>query len=186
MFACIVAGRPAQTNLVQVDSLKYLFVLTEAQAINHICVFLTTPFPDNYGASVYYKYHNNPAFIPLGILTNDKPSAVFKLKHKPVEDNSMTDDESIQLGISIEPLETVLQIQRSRSIEMSTSMTDLGPENIVQKVVENFYNFCAGFYSGDYIPVKVFQVRSRIMQDWYTRTMTKMKNDPSAGFLLKN
>jgi hypothetical protein len=42
----------------------------------------------------------------------------------------------------------------------------------------NFYNYAAGFQAADYIPVRCFN-------DWYARMVEKLKNDPSAGFLLK-
>jgi len=40
MFGCVVAGRPLQTNLQQVDETHALFELPNASTINHLCVFL--------------------------------------------------------------------------------------------------------------------------------------------------
>ena len=39
MFGCVVAGRPLQTNMQQVDETHALFELPNASTINHICVF---------------------------------------------------------------------------------------------------------------------------------------------------
>lgn len=78
MFGCCVAGRLLQTNLQQVDETHAYFELTNANGINHICVFLLgtgkfisftmykqytdsnvkfpilVPFPDGYGAAVHF------------------------------------------------------------------------------------------------------------------------------------
>ena len=49
-----------QTNLQQVDVNKYVFELTDAQAINHIVVFLlgTIPFQPGFGATVHLLWPN--------------------------------------------------------------------------------------------------------------------------------
>ncbi|KAJ1553651.1 Coiled-coil domain-containing protein 81, partial [Cladochytrium tenue] len=84
MFGCIVAGRLVQTNMQQVDATKYIFELPDARSINHIVVFMTgtQPFPDGFGATVYFLWPNpdsTPTWQLLGLLSNEKPSAVFKL-----------------------------------------------------------------------------------------------------------
>lgn len=40
MFGCVVAGRPLQTNLREVDETHALFELPSASSINHVSVFL--------------------------------------------------------------------------------------------------------------------------------------------------
>ena len=40
MFGCLVAGRPLQTNLQQIDETHAIFELPVAGSINHVCVFL--------------------------------------------------------------------------------------------------------------------------------------------------
>jgi hypothetical protein len=40
MFGCVVAGRLLQTGLTQVDETHAYFELANADAINHVCVFL--------------------------------------------------------------------------------------------------------------------------------------------------
>jgi protein Hikeshi len=74
MFGCVVAGRLLQTGLTQVDETHAYFELANAEAINHVCVFLLgtgeflglswplkylsvhepVPFPDGYGATVHF------------------------------------------------------------------------------------------------------------------------------------
>ena len=40
MFGCVVAGRPLQTNLQQIDETHAIFELPAAGSINHVSVFL--------------------------------------------------------------------------------------------------------------------------------------------------
>ncbi|KAJ7726956.1 hypothetical protein B0H16DRAFT_262533 [Mycena metata] len=81
MFGCCVAGRLLQTNLQQVDETHALFELPAAGTINHVCVFLlgTVPFPDGFGCTVHF-YWPGRGFQLLGMLSNDKPSAIFRLR----------------------------------------------------------------------------------------------------------
>lgn len=52
MFGCVVAGRRVQTNLVQVDELKFSFEIDDAASVNHFTIFLNGDFllPDGFGA----------------------------------------------------------------------------------------------------------------------------------------
>ncbi|CAG8538470.1 6198_t:CDS:2 [Paraglomus brasilianum] len=81
MFGCIVAGRLIQTNLQQVDVNKYIFELPDAASINHIVVFLlgTIPFDPGYAATVHFLWPEKE-WKPLGMLSNEKPSAIFRLR----------------------------------------------------------------------------------------------------------
>jgi hypothetical protein len=135
MFGCIAAGRPVQTNLVQVDSSKYVFELSHAETINHLVIFLVgEQFPQGYGATVHFLWpqQQNPQWSFLGILTNEKPSAIFKLGQKSLNKSSeMLLDEDpafvatttavAQLGISIEPIQNVLSQQEMSSRRSSSS-----------------------------------------------------------------
>ncbi|KAI8901338.1 hypothetical protein BC833DRAFT_578366 [Globomyces pollinis-pini] len=59
-----------------------MFELMDASSINHIVIFLLgQPFPEGFGATVHFLWPSttNPSWVFLGILTNDKPSAIFKL-----------------------------------------------------------------------------------------------------------
>nr|CAG8644206.1 14082_t:CDS:2 [Entrophospora candida] len=83
MFGCIVAGRLIQTNLQQVDVNKYIFELPDAASINHIVVFLlgTIPFDPGYAATVHFLWPGSEGgWKLLGMLSNEKPSAIFRLR----------------------------------------------------------------------------------------------------------
>lgn len=137
MFGCIAAGRPVQTNLVQVDSSKYVFELTNAESINHLVIFLAgQQFPQGYGATVHFLWpqQQNPQWSFLGVLTNEKPSAIFKLSGQKSLNKStdMLLDEDpafvattsavAQLGISIEPIQSVLSQQEMSSRRSSSQL----------------------------------------------------------------
>ncbi|KAG0240104.1 hypothetical protein BGW41_007197 [Actinomortierella wolfii] len=81
MFGCIVAGRLVQTNLQQVDVNKFTFQLDDASNINHIVVFLlgTIPFQEGFAATVHLLWPNKTWQL-LGMISNTKPSAIFRLK----------------------------------------------------------------------------------------------------------
>ncbi|KAJ2732227.1 hypothetical protein H4S06_006859 [Coemansia sp. BCRC 34490] len=117
MFGCIVAGRLVQTNLQQVDVNKYVFELSDAHSINHIVVFLlgTIPFEPGYAATVHLLWPNK-SWQLLGALSNDKPSAIFRLKSTltPEEAAARMPSISAELGISIEPLQAVEQQMQTK------------------------------------------------------------------------
>lgn len=72
-----------QTDFTQVDETKVVCNVPDADNINHVVVFMTgvMPFPDGFGGAVYFSWpaEGGPAWYFLGVLTNDKPSAIFKV-----------------------------------------------------------------------------------------------------------
>ncbi|KAF9339813.1 hypothetical protein BGZ91_004611 [Linnemannia elongata] len=151
MFGCIVAGRLVQTNLQQVDVNKFTFQLDDAEAINHIVVFLlgTIPFQQGFAATVHLLWPNKTWQL-LGMLSNEKASAIFRLKAggskssaQPSTTGASITDMSIDssssttttpitatLGISIEPIDVVKsQIATLASSSSSSSSTSTVPSN---------------------------------------------------------
>ncbi|KAG0306887.1 hypothetical protein BGZ99_001637, partial [Dissophora globulifera] len=133
-----------QTNLQQVDVNKFTFQLDDAENINHIVVFLlgTVPFQQGFAATVHLLWPNKTWQL-LGMLANDKPSAIFRLKAAtPSKQHAsftglgsggdMAMDQASSgssssgaivatLGISIEPIDAVLAQVASRSSSASTA-----------------------------------------------------------------
>ncbi|KAI8913396.1 C11orf73, partial [Gorgonomyces haynaldii] len=186
MFGCIVAGRLIQTNLQQVGDGKYVFELPDAYTINHLVVFLLgTPFPAGYAATVHFLWPGQTVWSFLGMLSNDKPSAIFKLGGlKELKSSDMlTEDEipkTAQLGISIEPIDQVMQ-QAGQSKP---------PVDLPMRLLEHFYNYLTSFSSqlpkdasvlfganvNSWIPLKA-------LSEWYDNVQRRIKQDPS---FLKN
>ncbi|PKU27877.1 protein hikeshi [Limosa lapponica baueri] len=84
MFGCLVAGRLVQAAPQQVAEDKFVFDLPDYENINHVVVFMlgTIPFPEGMGGSVYFCYPDQSGMAVwqlLGFVTNEKPSAIFKI-----------------------------------------------------------------------------------------------------------
>ncbi|KAF9282407.1 hypothetical protein BGZ68_005992 [Mortierella alpina] len=157
MFGCIVAGRLVQTNLQQVDVNKFTFQLDDAENINHIVVFLlgTVPFQPGYAATVHLLWPNKTWQL-LGMLSNDKASAIFRLKSAATAsrspfasssgndmslDSTATQSAPITatLGISMEPIDVVMsQIanlpSNAAGSGASSSLSSSGPSNALVPV----------------------------------------------------
>ncbi|KAI8619075.1 hypothetical protein BC830DRAFT_1105861 [Chytriomyces sp. MP71] len=220
MFGCIIAGRLVQTNLQQVGETKFVFELPDAKSINHIVVFLTgaSPFPQGYGATVHFLWPNPsapPTWQMLGLLSNEKPSAVFKLGQRqsnaPSGDAMMDDSNgnllnveppiTASLGISIEPIDFCMRAVETAKSDSHISGSEMvlsggktgmaDPQLLGSKLLENLFNYCAGFASAiptngnalfgrdwntTYVPLKA-------IQDWYQSMQRKFKIDPSGSFL---
>ncbi|GIY03855.1 protein OPI10 homolog [Caerostris darwini] len=153
VFAVIVAGRLVQTEFQPLDETKFVTNIVDADAVNHIVVFLTgaQPFPEGFGGSVYFSWPDPnaaPTWQLLGFISNTKPSAIFKIsKLKP--DTNMTTPFGVQpishvaqIGISIEPLQ---------QLQLQTPITASKPSNVdsfmefTTKMLENFVNFICSF-----------------------------------------
>lgn len=71
------------TNVQQAGVNQYFLTLEDAQSINHVVVFLTgqVPFSEGFGGSIYFGWpaEGGVSWQLLGFITNDKPSAIFKI-----------------------------------------------------------------------------------------------------------
>lgn len=91
-----------------------------------------------FGIIINRPSQTNPHWVFLGILTNDKPSAIFKLGGNKTKSQDISMDDNLafqpttgfvaQLGISIEPLEEVMRQQQVFNQSKSTALV---------KVVDN-------------------------------------------------
>lgn len=193
MFGCICTGRPVQTNLQQVETNKFVFVLEDAVKINHVVVFLLpdTVLPDNMAATVFFQWPGQP-FKLLGGISNSKQSAIFRISRpgdanmdEGMDQTDMETDQSqvtIALGIAIEPAEQVIaQLsalgigkKEAKPVNTTTLVRPTMPTTVVaQKVIKNAFNFVSGFTSPDgSIPLKAFE-------NWWTKFSSKLENDPT-------
>ncbi|GLB40005.1 putative DUF775-domain-containing protein [Lyophyllum shimeji] len=173
MFGCCVAGRLMQTDLKQVDATHAYFELPAAGTINHLMVFLlgTIPFPDGYGASVHF-YWPGKGFQLLGMLSNEKPSAIFRLRgtYNPTSTFAPTptlgspappppgappNDVAAVLGLAIEPLPQILaQLSTLPSQVAKPSSAGAGavgagaaqdPTKLAERIVKHLFNYVSGF-----------------------------------------
>lgn len=61
-----------------------MFTLPDYENVNHVVVFMlgTVPFPAGMGGAVYFSFPDpsvGQVWQLLGFITNDKPSAIFKI-----------------------------------------------------------------------------------------------------------
>ncbi|KIM28437.1 hypothetical protein M408DRAFT_69974 [Serendipita vermifera MAFF 305830] len=192
MFGCCVAGRLLQTNLQQVDESHCVFALESAETINHLCVFMlgTVPFPPGYAATVHF-YWPGRGFQLLGMLSNDKPSAIFRVKGAfgASESSQVSSSRELflasqpmagttaQLGIAIEPIDTVVQ-QVSGMPTANKPVTD--PVTLAEKIGKHLMNYLSSF--GESGPGGQSYVPVNAVGRWYESFMSKIKAG-GIGFL---
>ncbi|TFY81119.1 hypothetical protein EWM64_g2895 [Hericium alpestre] len=194
MFGCCVAGRPLQTNLQQIDQTHAAFELPQAESINHICVFLlgTIPFPDGYGATVHFFWPGK-GFQLLGMLSNEKPSAIFRLRgtftqqsttaHAAFSSSSTASAASgsvtAVLGIAIEPLDQIMaQVQNLPSALAKAPPPPPDPTLLAEKIVKNLFNYVSGFVAGNSSGGRVTAestVSMGLIARWYETFLGKVR-----------
>ncbi|KAJ3761733.1 DUF775-domain-containing protein [Lentinula raphanica] len=203
MFGCLVAGRLLQTNLQQIDDTHAIFELPNASSINHVCVFLigTIPFPDGYGATVHLHWPGR-GFQLLGMLSNDKPSSIFRLRSSFTSSTttrafdsssnpemlSDPSDTTAVLGIAIEPLAQIFpqiqslpsQNQQGPTAVDSTTVArpPIDPTLLAERIVRHLFNYISGFASSQLGPDVA--VPMGIIAKWYEVFMSKVKNSGTA------
>lgn len=158
MFSVIVPGRPCLTDIAAVGAqpntqpTKFAFTFPAYPKFNHIVVFFLpgTVLPPDTAAAIYIQSPeskptpNGPEFRFLGAISNEKPSAIFKIgsssqprRSEAEEEDQMLDEDAtaardatngqVTLGISIEPAQSVaaqveaLNASRNPPSELSAS-----------------------------------------------------------------
>ncbi|KAJ1730265.1 hypothetical protein LPJ61_003105 [Coemansia biformis] len=199
MFGCIVAGRLVQTNLRQVDVNKYVFELPEVHSINHIVVFLlgTVPFEPGYAATVHLLWPSRE-WQYLGALSNEKPSAIFRLKAAGAAGADGAPGASAELGISIEPIQAVEQQVQQHAppapqalVAASSAAAGLplqAARQLAERTLQSLYNYATSFATrpdasmgllGSGAAVQVLPVK--VFDDWYRSFASKIQRDPAAA-----
>lgn len=145
---------------------QYLITIPNAESINHVVVFLTgvTPLPPGTASCIFFSLPDPnapPNWNFLGHLTNEKPSAIYKLANittsKLRNELAVGGDGSnqasfnyiqdpvmhcAQIGISIEPLANVVQMVPA--VETTASNLTSFAE-FMNKTVSNLFNYCSSF-----------------------------------------
>ncbi|KAG9035340.1 hypothetical protein FRB95_011491 [Tulasnella sp. JGI-2019a] len=176
-----------QTNLIQIDETHVTFNIPNAGSVGHIVVFLlgTTPFPPGYAATIYFEWSNRP-FQLLGMLSNDKPSAVFRVRgiDPDGQQNSGSDVNAI-LGISIEPIDSVLAQVASLPHHPTTSNAEVArtadPTFIAERIVRHLFTHLSSF-EGNLGPQTMIPLG--VIQRWYDGLLGKLRAG-GAAFLTR-
>lgn len=192
MFGCLVAGRLVQTDALQVASDKFVFNLPDYEDVNHVVVFMlgTVPFPAGLGGAVYFSFPDTasggPVWQLLGFITNDKPSAIFKISGLKAGVGGahpfgmMSSSPSVaQVGLSMESLEQLAQQIPVSSAAVSTVDSFM---QFTQKMLDSLYNFASSFAVSQARmtpnPRETFIPSSCILK-WYENFQRRMTQNPN-------
>ncbi|KAJ1749743.1 hypothetical protein LPJ78_003726 [Coemansia sp. RSA 989] len=176
----------------QVDVNKYVFELPEAQSINHIVVFLlgTVPFEPGYAATVHLLWPNKD-WQMLGVLSNDKPSAIFRLKSTAGSQYANMTGINAELGISIEPIQSIeQQMQNQGALVSAANQSGSIPlqtaKQFAERTLQSLYDYATSFATkpdasmgmlGSGASVQVLPVK--VFEDWYGTFLRKLQRDPA-------
>lgn len=194
MFGCLVAGRLVQTDAVQVAPDKFVFDLPDYEKVNHVVVFMlgTVPFPAGMGGAVYFSFPDpasgGAVWQLLGFITNDKPSAIFKISGlkageggaHPFGSTASSSSPSVaQVGVSVEALDQLAQQTPVSSAAVSTVDSFL---QFTQKMLDSLYNFASSFALTQAQmtpnPSETFIPSSCVLR-WYENFQRRMSQNPN-------
>lgn len=195
MFGCLVAGRLVQTDAVQVASDKFVFNLSDYENVNHVVVFMlgTVPFPAGMGGAVYLSFPDptsgGPVWQLLGFITNDKPSAIFKISGLKagvggshpfgMMASSPSSPSVAQVGVSVEPLDQLAQQIPVSSAAVSSVDSFM---QFTQKMLDSLYNFASSFVVSQAQmtpnPTETYIPCSCILK-WYENFQRRMAQNPN-------
>ncbi|TCD64158.1 hypothetical protein EIP91_004471 [Steccherinum ochraceum] len=171
-----------------------MFELQNAESINHLCVFLlgTVPFPDGYGATVHFFWPGK-GFQLLGMLSNEKPSAIFRLRGTFTSQSAnahahatftaaASSGVTAILGLSIEPLSQISQQVAVLPSAVATRNTGAPDATLLaERVVKHLFNYISGFVSGGAVTQET-AVPMAVIARWYDNFLTKVRAG-GVGFL---
>ncbi|KAL5282005.1 C11orf73 family protein [Megaselia abdita] len=135
------------------------------------------------GAAVYFSWPNDsncPSWQYLGFISNNKPSAIFKIaqlkKSKIANNNSMvfgnmSYSHMAQIGISIEPESNIIQL--TSAIVDATEHLQFG-----QKMLENCFNYISSF-ARQIPPTNESVVPVSSIKTWYLNFSRRLEQNPN-------
>lgn len=150
----------------------------------------TIPFPEGMGGSVYFCYPDQSGMAVwqlLGFVTNEKPSAIFKISglksgkgsQHPFGAMNLPQTPTVaQIGISVELLENL--VQQTPVANAAVSSVDSFTE-FTQKMLDNFYNFASSFAVTQAQmtpnPSEAF-IPANVVLKWYENFQRRLTQNP--------
>lgn len=190
----IVPGGPVRTDFVPVDAsgTKFSLVLnspgdlpTPLSLVPELVGFVVpnAPIPTNHGILLYWQLstaNGQSGFEILGSLTPEKQSEVFRTgwaEHDQFLGLQPGQQCTISIGVSIEPLESVI------NLSSGVSSVDARRPFVAQKIGQDLYNFMQSFDTNAGANQQMI-VPTNIFERWWKRFEAKSKRDPN--FFLKS
>lgn len=131
----------------------------------------STIIPPGYGAILYYTAPPSGEWEILGSVFLDKPSGMFRTGWPERSDMNIA---GIQLGVELSPLETIQNLELTRS-----GFDDR--LDYAKKVARDLYNYMSSF--GQPSQQNMMLVPTNVFDKWLARFEGKFRQDPN--FLLK-
>ncbi|KAL6106074.1 protein Hikeshi [Pungitius pungitius] len=191
MFGCLVAGRLVQTDAAQVAADKFVFHVADYESVNHVVVFMlgTVPFPAGTGGAVYFSFPDpasgGAVWQLLGFITNDKPSAIFRISGLTAGEGgahpfgSSPSSSVAQVGVSVEALDLLAQ---QTPVSGAAAPTADSFAQFAQKTLDSLYNFAASFAVTQAQmtpnPSETFIPSSCVLK-WYQNFQRRMSQNPN-------
>lgn len=191
----------------QIEHNKLLISIPKADSINHVVLFLTgaVQLPAGLAACIFFSLPD-PAAPPtwnyLGYLTNEKPSAIYRITNlakcqlRAESDLSKATNPAFnyvqepvvhlaQIGISLEPVDAVLQMVPA--LDNSASNVSQFAE-FINKTVSNLYNYCSSFsrpandllgnpFQSNGLANNTQFIPLSTLQTWYENYTRRLSND---------
>mmetsp|Transcript_6860 Transcript_6860/g.14891 ORF Transcript_6860/g.14891 Transcript_6860/m.14891 type:complete len:203 (+) Transcript_6860:29-637(+) len=185
LFGVVVPGRPLITEFQALDSTKAATLLENPGGVTEITFFLlpTTPVPPGFGAILYYSVPPFQNWTILGSVYPAKPSGIFRTKWST--DEEVRGCSVVQLGVSLEPLETI------NNLELASAGVD-DRFAFAHKIALDLWHYMASFSSsgssggsgsGNGGGSGSMVVPANVFDRWMERFERRYRQDPN--FMMK-
>lgn len=199
MLGLLVSGRLVDTNFRQVDETHFVIDIVDPDNLNHVVVFLTgqVPFPEGTGGAVYCAWPSmdevsfNPMWQYLGSISNEKPSAIFKVSRLKNQNSAISgplgfgnhtpnQHKVAQVGISVESLSSLESLATAVTVSEASNVSSF--LEFSQKMIESLFNYTSSFaLSADEARVRSSEtfVPFSSVQQWYTNFERRLHQNPT-------
>eukprot|EP01059_Diplonema_ambulator_P030366 TRINITY_DN516_c0_g3_i1.p1 TRINITY_DN516_c0_g3~~TRINITY_DN516_c0_g3_i1.p1 ORF type:complete len:205 (+),score=21.88 TRINITY_DN516_c0_g3_i1:63-617(+) len=176
VFGCIQPGSPPAYNFRQVDSERWVLDLGYLTA-DQIVVFLTgvQGCPDGKGVGIYLSRTGEQNFEYIGSLKNERPTGIFKV---PVSFLEVSRQFSFTLGLSLDPLASILNLESGGMTELQAQNRSLTYVSLARKLTADLINYITSFVKADPNIGEYLLTPNQVVSSWLNRVVTKLQQDP--------
>lgn len=176
-FGVVIPGRPVLMDFQMIDTSKAITIIANPSTVPELSFFILpnqiSCIPYGYGAILYYSISPFQHWSIIGCITPDKPSGTFRTGWTTNEE--IIQSPMIQLGVSIEPLETIHNL----------NLINSGYEDrfaFAHKIALDLFQYMTSFSQSS--QPGIMQVPTNIFDRWLEKFERKYKLDPN--FMMKS